>query len=215
MLLDLARNDLYTGCLFDSVKGCKRSLKAEVYSHVVHIVSEVEGTLKKGENALTLFTKTFPAGTVSGAPKVRAMELINKYERSPRGFYAGCTGYISYNGNLDTCITIRSALVKKNEATFRAGAGIVYDSVPEKEFLEVEKKLAALNTAVKRVKIWRRTMFLLVDNYDSFTYNLKALFEMEGVDLFVIKMMSLPMQVLLMALYYHLVHQIPQMQAHL
>lgn len=151
MLLDLARNDLYSGCQFDSVKVVK-GFEAEVYSHVVHIVSEVEGTLKNGENALTLFTKTFPAGTVSGAPKVRAMELINKYERSPRGFYAGCTGYISYNGNLDTCITIRSALVRKNEATFRAGAGIVYDSVPEKEFLEVEKKLAALNTAVKRVK---------------------------------------------------------------
>ncbi|MCA1933663.1 MAG: chorismate-binding protein [Calditerrivibrio sp.] len=151
MLLDLARNDLYTGCNFDSVKVTK-GFEAEVYSHVVHIVSEVEGEMGKGENALKLFIKTFPAGTVSGAPKVRAMELINKYERSPRGFYAGCTGYISYNGNLDTCITIRSALVKKDKTFFRAGAGIVFDSIPENEFFEVEKKLAALDTAVKRVK---------------------------------------------------------------
>ncbi len=149
MLLDLARNDLYTGC--DNVK-VDKSFEAEVYSHVVHIVSEVSGEMKDGENALKLFMKTFPAGTVTGAPKVRAMELINEYEKSTRGFYAGCTGYISFNGNLDTCITIRSALVKKNETIFRAGAGIVYDSDPEKEYLEVERKLAALNAAIKRVK---------------------------------------------------------------
>ncbi|MCX8084832.1 MAG: anthranilate synthase component I family protein [Calditerrivibrio sp.] len=151
MLLDLARNDLYTGCDSDSVH-VDKSFEAEVYSHVVHIVSEVSGRMKKGENALKLFMKTFPAGTVTGAPKVRAMELINHYEKSPRGFYAGCTGYLSFNGNLDTCITIRSALVKKDETIFRAGAGIVYDSVPEKEHLEVERKLAALNAAVKRIK---------------------------------------------------------------
>lgn len=149
MLLDLARNDLYTGC--DNVK-VDKSFEAEVYSHVIHIVSEVSGEMKKGENALKLFMKTFPAGTVTGAPKVRAMELINEYEKSTRGFYAGCTGYISFNGNLDTCITIRSALVKKDETIFRAGAGIVYDSDPEKEYLEVERKLAALNAAIKRVK---------------------------------------------------------------
>ncbi|ADR18888.1 anthranilate synthase component I [Calditerrivibrio nitroreducens] len=149
MLLDLARNDLYTGC--DDVK-VDKSFQAEVYSHVVHIVSEVSGVMRDGENALNLFMKTFPAGTVTGAPKVRAMELIDKYENSTRGFYAGCTGYISFNGNLDTCITIRSALVKQNETIFRAGAGIVYDSNPEKEYLEVERKLAALNAAIKRIK---------------------------------------------------------------
>ncbi|MEF3255460.1 MAG: chorismate-binding protein [Deferribacterales bacterium] len=149
MLLDLARNDLYTSCNNVEVT---QSFVAEVYSHVIHIVSEVTGDMKPSENALKLFMKTFPAGTVTGAPKVRAMELINNYEKSPRGFYAGCTGYISYNGNLDTCITIRSALVDKNKTIFRAGAGIVYDSIPENEFFEVEKKLAALNTAVKRIK---------------------------------------------------------------
>jgi anthranilate synthase component 1 len=149
MLLDLARNDLYTGC--NNVK-VDKSFQAEVYSHVVHIVSEVSGEMRDDENALKLFMKTFPAGTVTGAPKVRAMELINNYEKSPRGFYAGCAGYISFNGNLDTCITIRSALVKKNETIFRAGAGIVYDSDPEKEYLEVERKLAAINAAIKRIK---------------------------------------------------------------
>lgn len=151
MLLDLARNDLYTSCDTDSVKVGK-SFSAEVYSHVVHIVSEVTGNLRDDKTPLDAFVSTFPAGTVSGAPKVRAMELINKYERSPRGFYAGCAGYISYNGNLDTCITIRSAMVEPEKTVIRAGAGIVYDSVPEKEYYEVEGKLKALFTAIERIK---------------------------------------------------------------
>ncbi len=152
MLLDLARNDLYTACKSDSVKVTK-SFEPEVYSHVVHIVSEVEGILKENETNLNIFMNTFPAGTVSGAPKVRAMELINDYERSTRGFYAGCAGYFSFEGNVDTCITIRSAMITKEKAVIRAGAGIVHDSVPEKEYEEVHKKLKALFTAFERIKM--------------------------------------------------------------
>ena len=152
MLLDLARNDLYTGCKAESVRVTK-SFEPEVYSHVVHIVSEVEGILKDEENPINIFMNTFPAGTVSGAPKVRAMELIDEYEKSSRGFYAGCAGYFSYGGNIDTCITIRSAMITKDKAVIRAGAGIVHDSVPEKEFYEVEKKLKALFTAFERIKL--------------------------------------------------------------
>ena len=112
MLLDLARNDLYTGCATDSVKVVS-SFKPEVYSHVIHIVSEVQGRMRDDVSPLRLFCNTFPAGTVSGAPKVRAMELIDQYEKSPRGFYAGCAGYFSYSQDIDTCIIIRSAMSKR------------------------------------------------------------------------------------------------------
>lgn len=150
MLLDLARNDLYTGCYHDSVE-VTASFMAEEYSHVVHIVSEVQGTLRNDVTPLQLFCNTFPAGTVSGAPKVRAMELIDQYEKTPRGFYAGCAGYFSFSQDVDTCILIRSARVTPDEVTFRAGAGIVYDSVPEKEYQEVENKLRALFEALKEI----------------------------------------------------------------
>jgi anthranilate synthase component 1 len=151
MLLDLARNDLYAGCEPESVK-VGDCFQAEVYSHVVHIVSSVTGTLKQGFSPLNAFMKTFPAGTVSGAPKVRAMELISKYESTPRGFYAGCVGYFGYSGNLDTAITIRSALIKPDKMILRAGAGIVYDSKPESEFKEVNNKLNAMFAACERLK---------------------------------------------------------------
>ena len=149
MLLDLARNDLYTGCVPESVNVVS-SFQAEVYSHVIHIVSEVEGKLRSGVSSFDLFCRTFPAGTVTGAPKVRAIELIDKYEKSPRGFYAGCAGYFSYSQDVDTCILIRSAYVNQKTVTLRAGAGIVYDSVPEKEYVEVRNKLGALYDAIKR-----------------------------------------------------------------
>ncbi|MGA1861327.1 anthranilate synthase component I family protein [Deferribacter thermophilus] len=151
MLLDLARNDLYRGCKSDTVK-VKEAFVPEVYSHVVHIVSEVEGVKKDNISNLDLFAMTFPAGTVSGAPKVRAMELISQYERSPRGFYAGCAGYFSFAGDMDTCITIRSAAFKDGKMILRAGAGIVYDSNPEREFYEVENKLGALFKAIEITK---------------------------------------------------------------
>ncbi|MBN2161058.1 MAG: anthranilate synthase component I family protein [Spirochaetes bacterium] len=150
MLLDLARNDLYTGCKTDTVKVVS-SFSPEVYSHLIHIVSEVQGQMRDDISPLRLFCNTFPAGTVSGAPKVRAIELIDRYEKSPRGFYAGCAGYFSYSQDIDTCIIIRSAFVRKDRVILRAGAGIVYDSVPEKEYLEVGNKLGALFQALQKI----------------------------------------------------------------
>ncbi|NPA15391.1 MAG: anthranilate synthase component I family protein [Deferribacteres bacterium] len=149
MLVDLARNDLYTYCEPETVS-VPDFMEAEVYSHVIHLVSSVVGSLREGIEPVELLRMTFPAGTVSGAPKVRAQELIDEYEVSPRDFYAGCVGYMSYSGELDTCITIRSARFEKGKVTLRAGAGIVYDSVPEKEYEEVNNKLKALMEAVKR-----------------------------------------------------------------
>ncbi len=148
MLVDLARNDLYTHCLPESVE-VVRFMEAEVYSHVVHLVSTVVGTLPPGTSPVDLLRMTFPAGTVSGAPKVRAMEIIDEMEFSPRDFYAGCVGYYSYNGNMDTCITIRSARFNPAGCVLRAGAGIVYDSVPEREHQEVVNKLKALLVAME------------------------------------------------------------------
>ncbi|OHD65002.1 MAG: anthranilate synthase component I [Spirochaetes bacterium RBG_13_51_14] len=150
MLLDLARNDLYTGCKTDTVRVVS-SFEPEVYSHLIHIVSEVRGEMRDDITPLRLFCNTFPAGTVSGAPKVRAMELIDRYEKSPRGFYAGCAGYFSYSQDIDTCIIIRSAYVKRDRVILRAGAGIVYDSDPENEYHEVGNKLGALFDAIKRI----------------------------------------------------------------
>ncbi len=160
MLLDLARNDLYQGCTIDSVK-VKKAFVTEVYSHVVHIVSEVEGIVRRDITSFDLFFKTFPAGTVSGAPKVRAIELIDKYEDSVRGFYAGCVGYIGYNHDLDTCITIRSAFFQKNTIVIRAGAGIVADSIPENEYFEVKRKLKALFKGFEMIKeIEKQNVFI-------------------------------------------------------
>ena len=151
MLLDLARNDLSVFCRPESVKVIK-SFNVEDYSHVVHIVSEVHGLIKKHVSPLDVFFATFPAGTVSGAPKVRAIELIDEIEALPRGFYAGCAGYFSFNGNLDTAILIRSAMINSKSITLRAGAGIVYDSAPEKEYFEVENKLKALIATLQQLK---------------------------------------------------------------
>ena len=149
MLVDLARNDLYTHCEPASVD-VPKFMEAEVYSHVVHLVSTIVGRLKKGITPVELLKMTFPAGTVSGAPKVRAMEIIDEVERSSRDFYAGCVGYYSVNGNMDTCITIRSAKFEKDRCILRAGAGIVYDSVPERERKEVENKLRALLVSLEK-----------------------------------------------------------------
>jgi len=148
MLVDLARNDLYTRCDPASIQ-LTRSFEPEVYSHVIHIVSEVTGKLLDGVTPLELFARTFPAGTLTGAPKVRAIELIQEMETSRRGFYGGCVGYFSYSGDMDTCITIRSARFTPDGAEIRAGAGIVYDSRPEKEFAEVDGKLEALFSAFR------------------------------------------------------------------
>ncbi|MCX5751432.1 MAG: anthranilate synthase component I [Candidatus Saganbacteria bacterium] len=147
MLVDLARNDLGRVCQFNTVK-MTREMEIERYSHVMHIVSEVEGKIQKDKDAFDLLEASFPAGTVTGAPKVRAMEIIDGLETTRRGPYAGAVGYFSFSGDLDTCITIRTILVKDKKAYVQAGAGIVADSNPETEYQETLNKARALLSAV-------------------------------------------------------------------
>ncbi|MBN1410535.1 MAG: anthranilate synthase component I [Spirochaetales bacterium] len=147
MLVDLARNDLGRVCVPGSVE-VTESMVIEKYSHVMHIVSQVEGILKKEKTGIDALRATFPAGTVSGAPKIKAMEIIDTLEAEQRSFYAGVVGWIEPNGDLNTCITIRSAYKKDDTLILQAGAGIVYDSVPEKEYEETSNKLMALAKSV-------------------------------------------------------------------
>lgn len=146
MLVDLARNDLSRICKVGSV-AVQSFMEPEVYSHVVHMVTEVEGTLNDDINVLDALRQTFPAGTVSGAPKVRAIEVIEEMEDFARGPYAGCVGYIGFDGSLDMAITIRTAVFDGKKARLQAGAGIVYDSIPEREYDEVMNKLLVLMKA--------------------------------------------------------------------
>lgn len=148
MLVDLGRNDLGRVCDFKSVK-VSEFMTVERYSHVMHIVSNVEGRLRKDKTVFDLLRATFPAGTISGAPKVRAMEIIDELETQKRGFYSGIVGYFSYSGNLDSCITIRTLLVKKGTAYAQAGAGVVTDSVPAREYQETVNKAKALMKAIQ------------------------------------------------------------------
>ena len=147
MLVDLARNDLGRVCDYGTVH-VKDLMIIERYSHVMHIVSQVEGTLSKGKTPYDLMRATFPAGTLSGAPKIRAMQIISELEQTTRGPYGGCVGYFSFNGNLDCCITIRTALIKDGKAYVQAGGGWVNDSVPEAEFQETVNKSKAMLKAV-------------------------------------------------------------------
>jgi anthranilate synthase component 1 len=147
MLVDLARNDIGRVCDFGSVQ-VKEMMIIERYSHVMHIVTQVEGKLSAGRTPYDLMRATFPAGTVSGAPKIRAMQIISELEQTARGPYAGCVGYFSFNGNLDTCITLRTALIKDGRAYVQAGGGWVNDSTPEGEFQESVNKSMAMRKAV-------------------------------------------------------------------
>ncbi|HEX4262701.1 MAG TPA: anthranilate synthase component I [Verrucomicrobiae bacterium] len=147
MLVDLARNDLGRVCDFGSVN-VHDLMIIERYSHVMHIVSQVEGKLSADKTLYDLMRATFPAGTLSGAPKIRAMQIIAEMEQTARGPYGGCVGYFSFNGNLDTCITIRTALVKDGKAYVQAGGGWVNDSTPEAEFQETVNKAKAMLKAV-------------------------------------------------------------------
>jgi anthranilate synthase component 1 len=124
-------------------------MEVEKYSHVLHLVSHVEGRLAPGLDALDALRAVFPAGTLSGAPKVRAMQLIAAAEAERRGLYGGAVGYLGYDGNLDTAITIRSAVLKDGQAHIHTGAGIVAGSVPESEFEETEHKAAAMRRAIE------------------------------------------------------------------
>lgn len=148
MLVDLGRNDLGRVCEYGSVN-VPELMVVERYSHVMHIVSQVEGALRPEFDAFDLLRATFPAGTVSGAPKIRAMQIIEELEPEPRGPYAGAVGYISYDGALDTCITIRTVTVRGQKVTVQAGAGIVADSDPEKEYQETINKARVLALAVE------------------------------------------------------------------
>jgi anthranilate synthase component 1 len=143
MLVDLGRNDVGRVSKAGSVKP-SRLMTVERYSHVMHIVSEVEGDLLENQDAYSALKATFPAGTVSGAPKIRAMQIIDELEPVRRGPYAGGCGYISFSGDMDTCIVIRTMVVKDNVAYVQAGAGIVYDSDPEREYEETMNKAKAL-----------------------------------------------------------------------
>ncbi|MBI2947935.1 MAG: anthranilate synthase component I [Verrucomicrobia bacterium] len=147
MLVDLARNDIGRVCDFGSVQ-VKDLMIIERYSHVMHIVSQVEGRLAADKTPFDLMRATFPAGTLSGAPKIRAMQIISELEQTTRGPYGGCVGYFSFNGNLDCCITIRTALIKDGKAYVQAGGGWVNDSTPEAEFQETVNKSKAMLKAV-------------------------------------------------------------------
>ncbi|MBS0633426.1 MAG: anthranilate synthase component I [Verrucomicrobia bacterium] len=147
MLVDLARNDIGRVCQFGSVT-VPDYMTVERYSHVMHIVSQVEGRIAPDKNAYDLMRATFPAGTVSGAPKIRAMQIIAKIEELQRGFYAGALGYFGYDGNMDTCIMLRTALLKNGRVYIQAGGGWVADSVPADEYQETINKASALFKAV-------------------------------------------------------------------
>ena len=146
MLVDLARNDLGRNC-----SDVKVDVFAETqyYSHVIHLVSKVVGKLKPGINSIRVFADSFPAGTLSGAPKVKAMQIVDKCENDSRGYYGGCIGFIGFNGDFNHAIIIRSFLSMNNKLFYRAGAGVVIASTEENELQEVNNKLAALKSAIK------------------------------------------------------------------
>ncbi len=152
MLVDLGRNDVGRVAEFGSVRVSKLE-EVERYSHVMHIVSEVEGEVREGLRPVDAFRAGFPAGTVSGAPKIRAMEIIDELEPTRRGTYAGAVGYLDFAGNLDTCIAIRTLQIHKGIATVQAGAGIVADSVAESEYFETIHKASALYDAIRRAEL--------------------------------------------------------------
>lgn len=154
MLVDLGRNDVGKVSEFGTVK-VTRYMVTERYSKVMHLVSDVQGKLHKDKTALDALVSILPAGTLSGAPKVRAMEIIDELENKKRGLYGGTVGYLDFSGNINTCIAIRTVLFKNNCAYVQAGAGIVADSVPEKEYMETKNKALAIVNAIKEAsELW-------------------------------------------------------------
>ena len=151
MLVDLSRNDVGRISKPGSVE-VSQFMEIERYSHVMHLVSHVQGELSDGLTQFDALRACFPAGTVSGAPKIRAMQIIAELERDRRGPYAGAVGYFDFSGNMDTAITIRTIVVKDGVAYVQAGAGIVADSVPEKEYQECLNKAQALLTAIDQAE---------------------------------------------------------------
>jgi anthranilate synthase component 1 len=148
MLLDLGRNDVGRVAKIGTVRPTEQFI-VERYSHVMHIVSNVVGELREGEDALSALLAGLPAGTVSGAPKVRAMEIIDELEPEKRGVYGGGVGYFSANGDMDMCIALRTAVLKDGQLYIQAGGGVVYDSDPEAEWVETVNKSRAIRTAAE------------------------------------------------------------------
>ena len=146
MLVDLARNDLSRSCTKVEVS---RYCEVQYFSHVIHLVSEVRGKVAEGANPFHLLADVFPAGTLSGAPKYKAMQLINEFEKDSRGYYGGCIGFVGFNGSINQAIMIRTFLSKDNCLTYQAGAGVTISSVPASELQEVKNKLNALTAAVE------------------------------------------------------------------
>ena len=147
MLIDLARNDLGKISAYSSIHVVNYK-KIQRCSKIMHIASEVEGSIMDGKDALDAIEALLPAGTLSGAPKIRACQIIEELEKEPRGIYGGAIGYIDFTGNMDVCIAIRMAVKKNNKVYIQAGSGIVADSIPEKEYEETENKARALMEAV-------------------------------------------------------------------
>ena len=151
MLIDLGRNDVGRVARTGTVK-VTDMMRVERYSHVMHMVSDVRANIDENKDMFDLFAATFTAGTMTGAPKIEAMKLIAQYEGLKRGFYSGSVGYFSFDGNMDSAIAIRTSLITPKSITLQAGAGIVADSVPELEYLEVKNKLGALLATLKEME---------------------------------------------------------------
>lgn len=170
MLVDLGRNDLGRVSEFGTVK-CDSYMQIERYSHVMHIVSNVVGQLRKDKDFFDAFLSCLPAGTVSGAPKIRAMEIIAELENEARGAYAGAIGYLGFSGNLNTCITIRTIIFKDGKAYVQAGAGIVWDSVPEKEYEETVNKAKGMLKAIRAAEAAFPNLVATVDRRTNLDYD--------------------------------------------
>jgi anthranilate synthase component 1 len=152
MLIDLGRNDVGKVAKAGSVEVTDK-MRVERYSHVMHLVSDVEAIIDDQYDMFDLFASTFTAGTMTGAPKIRAMELIAQFEKLKRSFYSGSIAYFGFDGNMDSAITIRTTMIKDDKVVFQAGAGVVADSKPELEYLEVNNKLAANIMTLKELSI--------------------------------------------------------------
>ena len=151
MLVDLERNDIGRVAEFGTVE-VDEFMVIERYSHVMHLVSNVKGVLRKDLDAFDLLKAMFPGGTITGAPKIRSMEIIEELEPTRRGFYTGSLGFVGYNGDMDFNIIIRSFIEKNNKVYFQVGAGIVYDSIPEREYKETINKARAMVLAYENLK---------------------------------------------------------------
>jgi len=151
MLVDLGRNDLGRVCVSGSVE-VSDFCRVERFSHVMHLVTDVRGRLREDRTPVDLFLSCFPAGTLTGAPKIRAMELIDRFEKTRRGPYGGAVAYFGFSGNVDSCITIRTIVLARDHAYVQAGGGIVYDSDPAYEYNETVNKAAALRQAISLAK---------------------------------------------------------------